>query len=82
MIIQEGFVTGEKPNEEVINNNVVIKRNNFRKIEAPAVGLLPALNGYSFTEKIYSPVEYIKELEQQITNLELAIATIYEGVAE
>ena len=78
MIIQEGFVTGEKPNEEVINDSVIIKRNNFKKVNSPAVGLLPALEGYSFTEKIYKPSEYIRELEQQITDLQLVIASLYE----
>ena len=78
MTTRTSYVAGERPNEEVINDSIIIKRNNFKKINVPQGGLLPALEGYSFTEKIYKPSEYIRELEQQITDLQLVIVSLYE----
>ncbi len=82
MIVQKNVISigQNKPLEKVVTDNSIIIRSNFERVEPceDHKGLSPQMNGYRFTETVYSPSEYISQLDGQITDLQLAVAELYE----
>lgn len=72
-----------QPSERVVTSNEIIIRSNFQPFTQPAIEKMrPEIKGYTFTETRYEIAEYISNLDNQITELQLVIADMYEGVDE
>lgn len=83
MIVNERAISfgSTMPDERVITANKIVIRNNFKRVTPSTEDTnnpAPQLDGYTFTEITYTPAEYISQLESQLTDLQLVVASLYE----
>lgn len=74
-----GKVIGAKPQPLEINEKVVRLATNIKEITSTEPETEETITEYEFTLVEYTKDEYIKMLQGQITDTELAIVELYEG---